>query len=160
MKLSLCISTKLTAETIITCSPHCNICCLRHTPAIITCSTLRPDFFGGDLGFWVVWFLFCFFSPSTSACTQSIVLGKLRGYLRWYQGMQDDGLGRVGPTAGSLPWLLLGAICVVIVLYDVAAVAVVGLVVRSGLSRIICKHKSQSLRCEQQGFHGSRPVTF
>lgn len=74
--------------------------------------------------------------------------------------MQDDGLGRVGPTAGSLPWLLLGAICVVIVLYDVAAVAVVGLVVRSGLSRIICKHKSQSLWCEQQGFHGSHPVTF
>lgn len=74
--------------------------------------------------------------------------------------MQDDGLGCVGPTARSLPWLLLGAIRVIIVLHDVTAVAVVGLVVRSGLSRIIYKHKSQSLWCEQQGFHGSHPVTW
>lgn len=74
--------------------------------------------------------------------------------------MQDDGLRCVGPAAGSLPWLLLGAVGVIIVLHDVTAVTVVGLVVRRGLSRIIYKHKSQSLWCEQQGFHGSHPVTF
>lgn len=67
--------------------------------------------------------------------------------------MQDDGLRCVGPAARALPWLLLGAIRVVVVLHDVTAVTVVGLVVRGGLGRILCKHKSQSLCCEQQGFH-------
>lgn len=37
-------------EAIITCSPHCNICCLRHAPTIIPCSTLRLHFFCGFSG--------------------------------------------------------------------------------------------------------------